>query len=539
MVRSDAGLDEPLDMAAAWIRDCVDTHQDHCHPPKGRLPTRVLDVDELWHQEKVRLLENLGSNVREGEYVALSHCWGGDGSAPGHTMTDTETLQKHMAGIDVTELPQNFQDAVKVTRHLGIRYLWIDSLCICQDSVDDWVRESASMTDVYSRAHVVIAADSASNTAVGFLKRPERRHIPITLSTADGGALTAMAYGVRPQLTNEPETWVLLPWEPLSTRGWTLQERLLPHRVLHYGTSQMMFECNCHFISEDGYSAPGRWSSLYPGPAADRELFRIRGTDGYEQAWRRIVGEYSSRNLTVRSDKLPAIAGLAQSFLTNLVKQHGQVEYLAGLWSHSIAVSLVWQSLCQRDDEDWVPPETPLPGDEEYVAPSWSWAALPGKMWYGHGANELESIVTVTGWRMTPRSKHAPLAELIDGWIRLRAPLFPVTTVEKVVEEKVHLGAAPSQGLYVVPDRYGARSPAIRDWLQGKELFGIAIARKPMSEEGGTAFYHVLLVEPRGTGEGGLTRYTRLGLMLFWHSVGGKYLKLIEDPGSVAEVLLV
>ncbi|PMD38524.1 hypothetical protein L207DRAFT_430794, partial [Hyaloscypha variabilis F] len=38
-------------------------------------------------------------------------------------------------------LSETFRVAIIVTRKLGIRYLWIDSLCIFQDFADDWQKE--------------------------------------------------------------------------------------------------------------------------------------------------------------------------------------------------------------------------------------------------------------------------------------------------------------------------------------------------------------------------------------------------------------
>lgn len=65
---------------------------------------------------------------------------------------------KMQAGIGFESLPALFQDAIVTTQKLGIQYLWIDSLCIIQDSEDDWQAESAKMGSVYRNAKVTIAA---------------------------------------------------------------------------------------------------------------------------------------------------------------------------------------------------------------------------------------------------------------------------------------------------------------------------------------------------------------------------------------------
>lgn len=76
-------------------------------------------------------------------------------------------MTSRQSGCYVSEMPQTFADAISITRHPGVRYLWIDSLCICQDDNEDWVRESARMCNLYSNAHVVIAVDLSSDCTGG------------------------------------------------------------------------------------------------------------------------------------------------------------------------------------------------------------------------------------------------------------------------------------------------------------------------------------------------------------------------------------
>jgi hypothetical protein len=46
-------------------------------------------------------------------------------------------------------MPATFFDATIITRELGYRYLWIDSLCIVQDFLEDWEAESQNMGNIY------------------------------------------------------------------------------------------------------------------------------------------------------------------------------------------------------------------------------------------------------------------------------------------------------------------------------------------------------------------------------------------------------
>lgn len=79
-------------------------------------------------------------------YVALSHCWG-----PEPPLKTTSKNRRQMErDLSWSFLPKTFQDAILVTLHLGMQYIWIDSLCIIQDDALDWDRESARMCNCHT-----------------------------------------------------------------------------------------------------------------------------------------------------------------------------------------------------------------------------------------------------------------------------------------------------------------------------------------------------------------------------------------------------
>ena len=137
---------------------------------KSGLPTRVIDVNPSSDSQNPRLVATRGENEK---YVALSHCWGSlmESEAGKHARTLSSNIQTMLAEIPLHLLPQNFQDAVTTVRELGLRYLWIDALCIIQDDPLDWAREAAKMGDVYGSAYLTIAATSATSSTDGFLRR--------------------------------------------------------------------------------------------------------------------------------------------------------------------------------------------------------------------------------------------------------------------------------------------------------------------------------------------------------------------------------
>jgi hypothetical protein len=80
-----------------------------------------------------------------------------------------ETLGAFRAGIPASELPKSLGNAIIATRKLGLRYLWIDSLCIVQDDKKDKAEEISEMPQIYQNAYVTISAASAANCHDGFL----------------------------------------------------------------------------------------------------------------------------------------------------------------------------------------------------------------------------------------------------------------------------------------------------------------------------------------------------------------------------------
>lgn len=100
-------------------------------------------------------------------YVALSYVWGNEGQL--HRLT-SENLSKYLVGIDPLLLPPTITDAIHVTHTvLRVRFLWIDSVCIIQDSREDKHREVAKMRDVYDYAFLTIDAANAASVSQGFL----------------------------------------------------------------------------------------------------------------------------------------------------------------------------------------------------------------------------------------------------------------------------------------------------------------------------------------------------------------------------------
>lgn len=237
-----AASQEQFAVLNALIRHCDEKHE--CMAPlgyptlPGTLPTRVIDVGGT--AEKIRLVETSEEPAARGHYIALSHCWGRLDQTQ-RFCTDAYNIAERKANIAYDELPRNFRDAVRITRALGIRYLWIDSLCIKQGDQKDWAAEAVKMEDVFSNAYCTIAASSAASSLTGFLG-PRRERDAIKILTV-GGTPLYLADAI-------DDFGVDVERSILSSRGWVLQERALSGRTIYFTSSQVYWECGNGVVCE-------------------------------------------------------------------------------------------------------------------------------------------------------------------------------------------------------------------------------------------------------------------------------------------------
>ena len=180
---------------------------------------------------------------------------------------------------------------------LGIRYLWVDSLCIIQDSAKDWEAESSQMTDIYGGATITIFADGAADDNAGMICPSENAH-ESRLISGDASSFER-----------------LVDQTLLSTRAWIFQERFMSRRILHITSEQMVWECRSCHIAESAPSSPENGAPWLRGL-----VMTLRG-DILSQSelmdhWPKLVEEYTRRKLTLGKDKLPALSGLAKYIAT-------------------------------------------------------------------------------------------------------------------------------------------------------------------------------------------------------------------------------
>lgn len=184
--------------------------------------------------DTVRLYETKANDVFR--YVALSHPWG---MKPPFFQTFRRHVEEYKKGIKIADLTATFRDAVRTTRELGIRYLWIDSICILQrDEYDngDFDKEALHMESVFSSAYCVLAASSAHGQSDGFLNEREGSSRDFVTFNRQGQAPFYIC-----SFLDNFDQHVLKG--PLNRRGWVMQERVLAHRTIYFTNKQTYWEC--------------------------------------------------------------------------------------------------------------------------------------------------------------------------------------------------------------------------------------------------------------------------------------------------------
>ena len=404
-----------MDRVTLWVEAC-DAHENCAGHHDTPLPTRLIDIGDPDSDLTIRLVEPEAGT--RGRYTALSYCWG---AAVNPYVTSRSALASRKLGIDIAHLPRTFQDAIAMTRRLRVRYIWIDSLCICQDDMHDWERESARMAAVYSNAYLTIAATGSSDSAGGlFFDRPERRYYRADFKpngsgnapdTTGGAEDTSMLIFPLPTASEVVRSYrVDMEHEPLCTRGWAFQERVLSRRVLHFASDQACLECLEGTVYEDGLRLPQRYLCTQSASVAgsqDDGSTPSRQKDAAMRQWQRLVWQYGTRKLTVPSDKFPALSGIAKVYADRL-----DDEYVAGIWKKSMIEGLCWQGLRCKPFEDG------------YRAPSWSWAALDGIGATGFYRAHRD-VATIVDYHVEVDGDN-PFGRIKDAWIKLEAPLVPL-----------------------------------------------------------------------------------------------------------------
>ncbi|KAI1460182.1 heterokaryon incompatibility protein-domain-containing protein [Annulohypoxylon moriforme] len=391
-------------------------HHEGCqrHSNEWALPKRVIDVGDS-PGANIRLYESKKGEQKR--YVCLSHCWGtADGGEP--LKTTSTTLDGFKSCIKFTDLPGTFQDAVVFTRSLGIRYLWIDSLCIVQDEEGekgDFAIEAPKMVDIYHNAELTLAAADSPNCRGGLFRYKKTRTRICDMSCPRNPARHAGVYVQ--ELPYEYHLVYPHPYDgllksqlpkktsPLIQRAWVFQEFILSRRVLFFTSLEHVWECQACAISESGHTS----ISHEIKKQLDTSIQKRDRIDDLRFRWHRIVQIFSCLSLTYKTDKLPAIGGLAQR-----IRSIFGSEYFIGLWEDMFIHNLSWRihTSDTLDDAKTAP-----------RVPSWSWMKQANPVTYSPGP-VLATFCTVEDLICTSPGNR--FTQVSDGHAVLSSYLTPM-----------------------------------------------------------------------------------------------------------------
>lgn len=425
----------------SWIKGCIDNHRA-CKQILNTdfLPTRLIDVGTL-EDKQIYLRVPTEDHINAHRYVTLSHRWG---SADFLRLMEGN-VHSFRAGIAIMKLSKTFQDAIQVTRWLGVRYLWIDALCIIQGpSLDDWMSEATKMRDTYAKSWCNISSVWPTDPNLGF-------------------AATRAQGDLQPErvrcswLGEHPEDFVIFDddlWSsnvknaPLNKRAWVLQERVLSPRQLYFARQQIFWECHeqtaCEMfpmrLPPQLKAEPGRSSHHGARPSIGQI---IANTEYYHRSpygfWKLIVDNYTVCQLTKSKDKLIAVSGLAQ-YVASLTGD----TYLAGMWKKHLQQQMTWIVEDPPVSSDLVIPL--LSGDAGYRAPSWSWASLDSEIRLPHHYAVEDQISLIEILETVVKNPTSDLTgQVTDGYISLSGMLIPCKYNGKRILGKLEVGTGPSK----------------------------------------------------------------------------------------------
>jgi hypothetical protein len=401
--------DTYMDKARRKLQECRSKH-DKCKEDSAAslLPSRVIDVGLKGGHPRLYTAQ-AGERC---DYTVLSYSWGG--AQPLTTMHNVAAMTERLLPV-----AQSVQDAIEVTRKLGIQYLWVDAICIIQDDPADRTRELRTMAQTYTNATLCICASNSESSSAGFAtaQPPDGCELPFRLPDGYFTSVTVVPCNMQP-----PYSF------PIDDRAWTFQERHLSKRILFFGHGELKWQCQSSgpehsghlehmelpkkpgnkndpddaddindwvtdtpedsYDSDDSDDAQDSSSSAEPEPLTPhvfdkddfhipysvRELFSVPRTD---HLWHDIIDEYTNRQHAVPQDRVHAIAGMIEQ-----LEIAWSDTCIAGLWRSRLVQSLFWISGDYYARDEAVEETRSWKRSNLYLAPSWSWQSVPGAISY-------------------------------------------------------------------------------------------------------------------------------------------------------------
>lgn len=409
-IPDNTGHEMVAEVAKGWLQTCKEKHtcdKEHATQEPGWYPDRLIHVGSS--EEQPRLI--LRSDRPDGPYAALSHCWGDD---PHFLMLTSTNIEEFRQAIPLEEVAASFRDAIITCRRLGIRYIWIDSLCILQSgegSQEDWLLHSSEMHKVYQNCELNIAIHVAANPEEGAFRSRETDFLqdcyvwtPFHEPPADSSwyldedrkIVRSQSFRskdedleaddeepigeapipeTRDQNSPSSKTHLCAIFSeadfsysrrhlPLSNRAWVLQEKLLSPRTLHFQTDRIAWECHKKPFQTE-YLPDSIASNQWRGfDCLFQTQYNIHEHGLVLRTFFDYVMEYTDADLShPNEDKFVAFAAIARRF-----GEEWDHDYCAGVFRPWFPQALLWDTMLFAN----------ATRATAYRAPSWSWASIDG-----------------------------------------------------------------------------------------------------------------------------------------------------------------
>ncbi|KAK0645401.1 heterokaryon incompatibility protein-domain-containing protein [Cercophora newfieldiana] len=366
---------------------------------------RIVDFAIEWPR---RMLKITGEHVvlvdfddsMIGKFAALSYCWGSKDELhnnPPLTL-NASTLNKLQSGIETCKLPLTLKQAIMICGYLSLEHVWIDALCIMQGDANDWASESKKMATVYALSTVTIIAASSTSCHSGFLT-----HHPNSVALNTPPLHVPARLVVQRESKSGFHSSIDESRDPISKRGWTLQEELLSTRYVKFTADDVQWKCN------------SGTECMCRQPTAAEKPF-VRPDETYLQCreeWLNVVEGFAHRLFSDDRDRLQALSGLARMSQIRI-----QSTYLAGNWRNHLdptpganRCALAWR--VQHSGRCY----------GAYIAPSFSWASIDAPIIF-ESCRRAGWLYGVVDAGTTPVSPSDPFGKVLDGFLTIRGPIL-------------------------------------------------------------------------------------------------------------------
>ncbi|KAI0152174.1 HET-domain-containing protein [Hypoxylon sp. NC0597] len=486
-ITADRNPEGHIEFARALLDVCKKNHPE-CGlvdtDAMPEMPTRVLDVGTSPSQLRLELARERG--LRE-PYLALSYCWG-QGVRYATELKD-ENIRSLLESVDETALAATQRECIAIARQLGIRYVWIDSLCIIQGNLADWECESKGMAQVYGNATLTVIAARSADSRLGF----------VTNKLEQAAPPCALPFGRKDENGRDMgDIFLCLPRSvnggPLNARGWCFQEGVLSRRKLIFETQRIYFSCQRSERWEDGKlnESDRLRAQLFQSlpdnsTAGSKKLERERlRTQMLELWYKKILFNYTQRQLTNPYDIFAAISSIAQ-----LAKKIIGSRYLAGVWEGDMVRGLLWHtwfSFGAKTKRNLGPIISPLisieprrptdwNGKTVVRAPSWSWASIQGQVHERSTPRNKAQYQDPTNFLIRPKPKpnqHAGGPQDDEGseahtWTALDSPHCDADVLNMTVCE-LHFLGRPKHARLLQIDSNTSLANLLLSWPVGHPL---------------------------------------------------------------------